>query len=116
MRTGSLGRTPLADARFSKLTDFDGIERTAAISRDGKFAAFLSDRDGTMDAWVTQIGTGEFHNLTQGGAPEFLNDEIRNVGFSADGSLVTLWGRTPGLADGHQPIDIWAVPTMGGPL
>jgi Tol biopolymer transport system component len=115
-RTGSLGRTPLSDARFSKLTDFDGIERSAAISRDGKFAAFLSDRDGTMDAWVTQIGTGEFHNLTHGGVPEFLHDEIRNVGFSPDGSFVTLWGRTPGLADGSQPIDIWAVPTMGGPL
>ncbi len=116
VRTGSLGRTPLAAAHFSKMTDFEGIERSAAISRDGKFAAFLSDRDGTLDAWVTQIGTGEFHNLTRGGVPEFLNDEIRNVGFSADGSLVTLWGRTPGLAEGDQPIDIWAVPTMGGPL
>lgn len=116
LRAGPLGRTPLADARFSKLTDFDGIERSAAISRDGKFAAFLSDRDGTLDAWVTQIGTGEFHNLTHGEAREFLNDEIRNIRFSPDGSLVTLWSRTHGPTPDAESIDIWAVPTMGGPL
>jgi Tol biopolymer transport system component len=116
VRTGPLGRMPLADARFSKLTDFDGVERSAAISRDGKFAAFLSDRDGTLDAWVSQIGTGEFHNLTHGEAREFLNDEIRNVRFSPDGSLVTLWSRTPGPTPDAKSIDIWAVPTMGGSL
>ena len=116
VRTGALGRTPLADARFSKLTDFEGIERSAAISRDGKFAAFLSDRDGKLDAWVTQIGTGEFHNLTHDEVREFLNDEIRNVRFSPDGSLVTLWSRAPGPADAKRSIDISSVPTMGGPL
>jgi hypothetical protein len=45
---------PLAGARFSLLTDFDGIEQAAALSRDGRFVAFLSDRDGQMDVWVTQ--------------------------------------------------------------
>ncbi len=69
-----------------------------------------------MDAWVTQIGTGEFHNLTRGGLPEFLSDEVRNIEISPDGSLVTLWGRTSGPAAGDQTIDIWAVPTLGGPL
>lgn len=116
VKAGPLGRNPLADARFSKLTDFENIERSAAISRDGEFAAFLSDRDGTMDAWVTQIVTGEFHNLTRGEAREFLNDEIRNVGFSPDGSLVTLWSHAPGPAEGKRSIDILSVPTMGGPL
>ena len=49
---------PLENARFLPLTDFDGIEQAATISRDGKLAAFLSDRDGQMDVWVTQVGSG----------------------------------------------------------
>ena len=39
-------RNPLANARFESITDFGGIEQAAAISRDGHFVAFLSDRDG----------------------------------------------------------------------
>lgn len=61
---------PLANARFLPLTDFNGTEQAAAISRDGKLVAFLSDRDGQMDVWVTQVGSGEFHNLTRGSVRE----------------------------------------------
>ena len=89
-------RNPLEGARITPLTDFDGVETAAAVSRDGEFVAFLSDRSGTMDAWVTRIGTGEFHNLTRGAAPELLNPEIRSVAFTPDASLVTLWARNAG--------------------
>src|SRR5437870_10011991 len=51
-------QNPLSNARFAPLTDFEGREHAAAISRDGKFVAFLSDRDGPVDVWVTQVGTG----------------------------------------------------------
>jgi hypothetical protein len=57
---------PLEGATFTRLTDFEGAEEHAAISRDGKFVAFLSNRDGTWDIWVSQVGTGDFHNLTKG--------------------------------------------------
>ncbi len=57
---------PLANARFSKLTDFAGDELDAAISPDGRFVAFVSDRDGQFDVWLNQIGSGEFRNLTLG--------------------------------------------------
>ena len=56
---------PLANARFDQLTDFDGNEQAAAVSRDGRFVAFLADRDGHMDVWVTQVGSGQFYNLTR---------------------------------------------------
>ncbi len=69
-RTEYFWRNPIADARFQKVTDFDGLEQDAAVSRDGHFVAFLSDREGPMDVWVTQVGSGEFHNLTRGSAPE----------------------------------------------
>ncbi|HKT80954.1 MAG TPA: hypothetical protein VJP86_12090, partial [Vicinamibacterales bacterium] len=68
-----LWQDPIANARFVQLTDFEGAEHSAAISRDGKFVAFLSDRDGRMDAWVTQVGTGQFYNLTHGSLPELVN-------------------------------------------
>jgi Tol biopolymer transport system component len=112
---GRVERNPLADADFSTLTDFDGIEQAAAISRDGRLAAFLSDRDGTWDVWITQIGTGEFRNLTLGRAGSVLNQEVRNLAFSPDGALVTLWVRSqePDPAGG---ISVWAVPAMGGAL
>ena len=47
--TDAYRRNPLADARFTPLTDFEGTEHAAAISRDGGFVAFLSDRDGPTD-------------------------------------------------------------------
>ena len=106
-------RSPIADARFQSVTDFDGVEQDAAVSRDGHFVAFLSDRDGPMDVWVTQVGSGEFHNLTHGSIPELVNPSIRTLGFSPDGSLVTFWVRKPG-GSGPGDIGIWAAPTLGG--
>jgi len=83
------------------------------VSRDGHFVAFLSDRDGHMDVWVTQAGSGEFHNLTHGSVQELVNPSIRTLGFSPDGSLVTFWVRRPGAPSGGD-IGVWAVPTLGG--
>jgi len=112
-RTEYFWRSPIADARFQTVTDFDGVEQAAAVSRDGHFVAFLSDRDGHMDVWVTQVGSGEFHNLTHGSATGLPNPSIRALGFSPDGSLVTFWVRKPGGSSGGN-IGIWAVPTLGG--
>ena len=109
-------RDPLAEARVSPLTDFDGMEQAAAISRDGRFAAFVADRDGKPDVWVSQIGTGEFHNLTGGRAPEFINPGLRTLGFSADGALVTIWTTTQETPAHETEVDVQAVPTMGGEL
>jgi Tol biopolymer transport system component len=66
-----------------------------------------------MDVWVTQVGSGEFHNLTHGSFPELVNPSIRTLGFSPDGSLVTFWVRKAGGSSGGD-IGIWAVPTLGG--
>ncbi|MFL6427712.1 MAG: hypothetical protein ACJ71S_05670, partial [Acidobacteriaceae bacterium] len=92
-RTEYFWRSPITNARFQTVTDFGGMEQDAALSRDGHFVAFLSDRDGQMDVWVTQLGSGQFHNLTRGSAPELVNPSIRALGFSPDGSLVTFWVR-----------------------
>jgi Tol biopolymer transport system component len=112
-RTEYFWRNPIAGARIQTVTDFDGTEQDAAVSRDGQFVAFLSDRDGPMDVWVTQVGSGQFHNLTRGSTPELVNPSIRTLGFSPDGAFVTFWVRKQDGSGGGD-ISIWAVPTLGG--
>ena len=115
-RTDYFWRNPIANARFQTITDFDGLDQAAAVSRDGHLVAFLSDRDGQTNVWVTQVGSGEFHNLTHGGVSGLVNPSIRTPGFSPDGSLVTFWVRKPGRSgdDTSSDISIWGVPTLGG--
>jgi Tol biopolymer transport system component len=112
-RTEYFWHSPIADARFRTITNFDGAAQAAAISRDGQFVAFLLDRVGQTDVWVTQVGSGQFQNLTQGKAPELVNPSVRTIGFSPDGSLVTFWVRKQSDSSGRS-ISIWAVPTLGG--
>jgi Tol biopolymer transport system component len=108
-------RNPLASARFTRLTDWPGVEQAAEISRDGRWAAFLADHDGAMDVWVTQIGSGDYRNLTRGTRTGLANPVLRPLGFTYDGSLVTVWIRN---SDGSRPEDInlMAAPVAGGEL
>lgn len=114
-RSDYLWSNPLANARFQLLTDFDGTANSAVISRDGTEVAFLADRDGQMDVWTTRVGSGTFRNLTKGSLRELVNSSIRTLGFSPDGTLVSIWSRQ---ADGSKPEDInlLAAPLAGGPL
>lgn len=113
-RTDRFWRDPLADARFTRMTDFEGVFPGAAVSRDGKLVAFLARRDGQLDAWISQVGTGEFRNLTQGRIPELENASVRTLGFTPDGSRVTLWARFADPSGATESIDTWAVPVVGG--
>jgi Tol biopolymer transport system component len=115
-RSDYFWRNPLEGAVSTRLTDFEGAEQQAAVSRDGKFVAFLSDHDVTWDVWVSQVGTGDVYNLTKGSVLELRNPATRTLGFSPDGSLVTLWSRVSNPAGGGLVDAGWAVPTMGGPL
>ncbi|HEY0704095.1 MAG TPA: hypothetical protein VGD60_15100 [Candidatus Acidoferrales bacterium] len=111
--TNRFWTSPIADAKLQTITDSDAVDEAAAVSRDGQFVAFLSDRDGPMDVWVTQVGSGQFHNLTHGSAPELVNPSVRTLGFTPDGSFVTYWVRKP-VPGGADVIDVWAAPTLGG--
>jgi Tol biopolymer transport system component len=97
---------PLANARFVRLTDFDGDEHDPAISRDGKFVAYLAERDGPTDAFIGQIGSWSPSNLTHGqrATPSLT---VRQLGFSPDGSEVWLAG-----AKGIARLQV--IPLMGG--
>jgi Tol biopolymer transport system component len=112
-------RTPVAPleslegARFQMMTDFEGAEQAAAVSRDGRFVTFSADRDGPVDVWLTQIGTGQFHNLTRGRVKQLVNPSVRTLGFTPDGAFVTFWARGVEGAAGDD-IGIWSIPTLGG--
>ncbi len=55
---------PLANAQFTRFTDWEGTEGGADISPDGRFVAFLADPKGSFGLWQSQVGTGRFVNLT----------------------------------------------------
>ena len=97
---------PLADARFSHLTDWDGAEGGAEISPDGKFVAFIADRDGQSDLF-SQVGTGRFHNLTE---------DIRRHSVPRASSGLRLFRRRRGhlVQSGRRPRK-WLIPLTGGP-
>ena len=103
----------LDGARFLRLTTFGGNEHAAAVSRDGRFVAFLSNRDGAMDVWITQIGTGQFYNLTKGSVRDLVNPSVRTLGFTPDGAHAAFWARTA-RPSAPASIDIWVVPVLGG--
>ena len=96
-------------ARIERITDFPGSEVDASISADGRFVAFLADRDSVFDAFVSPVGSGRFENLTRGRLPQLLNEDVRNVGFSGDASHV--WIR---VADIASPASVSLVPATGG--
>ncbi len=110
-RPDGLVENPLAGARYTRLTDFEGSELDADISADGKFVAFLADRDGPFDAFVGQVGGAGFNNLTKGQFPQLFSEGVRNVGFSQDGANVWVHVTTGGPTAEHS---VWIIPTLGG--
>jgi Tol biopolymer transport system component len=98
---------PLANATFTPFTNWEGSEEGAEISPNGELVAFLSDREGEFDLWVSQVGTGVFHNLTRDfPALASSGSIVRKLGFNADSSQIWF---NPG--DGKPPA---IVPWTGG--
>jgi Tol biopolymer transport system component len=78
---------PFADAKFARVTNFEGAETNPAISPDGKFVAFISDRGGTFDIWLSQSNGAGLSNITQGRMGD-VRGPLRALGFSGDGSEI----------------------------
>jgi serine/threonine protein kinase len=84
-------RNPLANARLARITNWEGTEERAEISPDGRFVAFLADKAGELDVWVSQLGTGKFDNLTLDIPPMLTpGNLLRSLGFTGDGSEIWL--------------------------
>ena len=98
-------QNPLSNAQFTRLTDFEGAETNPAMSPDGKFVAFISDRSGTFEVWLIQANGGGLANLTQGRMGD-ARGPLRAIGFSSDGSEVWSGGTE------SRRLMLW--PLMGG--
>jgi Tol biopolymer transport system component len=99
---------PLAGARFTRLTDFEGEEFDAAISRDGRFVAFQRDRDGRYGVFVSQIGTNWSRELiTEEDRKTKPLPGVRRIGFNAEGTEVWFHG---GIGQRMR-----LAPLLGGP-
>jgi Tol biopolymer transport system component len=97
---------PLANAQFTRLTDWEGTEAGAEISPDGKFVAFLADHAGQFDIWLSQVGTGQFYNLTADiPALQASGQTFRKFGFSGDGAKIWFSPDTgPSMAQMIMPL------------
>ena len=102
---------PLSRAQFSRLTNFNGAKSDPAISPDGNFAAFISNRSGSFDIWLIQTNGNSVTNLTQGRIGD-ARAPLRAVGFSGDGSEVWSSGTEGTGGTVGKKLMLW--PLIGG--
>jgi Tol biopolymer transport system component len=108
-RTVPPAENPLANAKFTSFTDWDGTEGSAEISPDGRFVAFVADKDGQFDIWLSQVGTEDFRNLTTNIPPMIRpGPMLRPIGFSGDGA--DIWFSMSGEGGMRKLL----MPLMGG--
>lgn len=102
-------QNPLEGATYTQITDYVGDETGAALSPDGKWVLFVSDKDGGNNVWLERVGADTPLNLSQGKYSPHSRTN-RDGGFTGDGSEVWLAGPPP-------PTDrLGLIQLTGGPL
>ena len=99
-------QNPLSSAQFSRLANFNGAKTDPAISPDGNFAAFISNRSGSFDIWLIQTNGNSVTNLTKGRIGD-ARAPLRAVGFSGDGSEVWSAGTEGSGATQGKRLMLW---------
>jgi len=104
-------RNPLSSAQFTRLANFNGAKSDPAVSPDGNFAAFISNRSGAFDIWLMQTNGSNLTNLTQGRLGD-ARAPLRAVGFSGDGLEVWSAGTEGRAGTEGKRLTLW--PLIGG--
>jgi eukaryotic-like serine/threonine-protein kinase len=93
---------PAPEPVYRMLTATSGLNDAPALSKDARFIAFASDRNGdNLDIWLQQIGAREPIRLTKDPADE------TDPAFSPDGTRIAFRSEKDGGG-------IYVVPTLGG--
>jgi len=79
---GDLWKVPAAGGVAMRLTAYEGEEKFAALSPDGRLLAFTAQYEGNDDVYVMSVNGGEPRRLTWHPMP----DQV--IGWSADGRIV----------------------------
>jgi Tol biopolymer transport system component len=92
----------LQAVELTRVTSDAGLTAYPALSRDGKFLAYASDRaGGIMNIWVQQVTAGQPVRVTNGPADD------TEPAFSPDGTMIAFRSERDGGG-------IYIVPTLGG--
>ena len=110
---GDLWQWNFATDELKQLTDDRFAEATPSFSPDGKYLAYVSDREGSQQLWL--------HNLVDG-TQRVLDKNLSGVSFpswSPDGNHIAYFGELPGNPLGGQlmlaDLELGTSKTLGAP-
>ena len=72
----------LSKGKFTKLTDFEGEDRTPVWTADGRGYYYLSEKDGTFNVWYRSLDGAQNQQITH-----HTTNPVRFLTSSADGTL-----------------------------
>jgi serine/threonine protein kinase len=106
-RKGDLDRLPLVtNARISRLTTSGNIAATA-ISRDGRYVAYVLRDSGQDSLWVRQTGASGAEQLVPAAPQAYLSSPM----FSGDGNFIYF---SSGRTEKSTDLQLLVIPVLGG--
>lgn len=103
---GDLYLLPVAGGRAEPVSVGMGFDAQPRFSPDGSLVAFISDRSGSQQLWVLELGTGEFRKITS--VSERM--DLVSPAWSPDGRHLVVSQGTFDLAT----YELWAYALDGG--